>query len=296
MTDIDQLIDLVASDVDERPVSWLSANRMAPLRPVIGDRKTRVRNRFTQEENKFLAENLQYLGDAECARILGRTLASIHVHAVRGGFTHPRHAEGYYSGNVIARILGVDSHAVPCWFDLGFMESEPFPYAPNSQWKRRVKISVFKRWLIRPESWIYFNVNKMTDPHLQRLVRLAQEKWGDEWWDMRKAADYVGSNTGSFQGYLISHHLPAVRAVGKERRRTQRWAYWYVQRSVVMQIEYPHGCGLGTTKVISERAMKFIVMARDEWGKTWQDIRRLMRTEMSGDTIKKKYWEWKARE
>jgi hypothetical protein len=292
MTNVDQLIELISSDIDDRPVSWLNANGMAPVRPVIGKRLTRAN--FTPEEDKFLKENLQYLGDEECARRLGRTFYSVHVHSSRKGFIRPRHAEGYLSGNVISKILGVDSHCVPCWFDLGIMESESFPYDREYMWKRRVKIPVFKRWLIRPKNWVYFNVNKMTDLRYQRLVQLAQAKWDDEWWTTRQGADYVGAEVKCFLTYLINHHLPAIHAVGKDRNRNQYWAYWFVPKSVVMQIHYPHGKGKGLAhKPISDRAMKFIVMARDEWGKTWEDIRRMMRTEIVGWTIRNRYEAWK---
>lgn len=289
MNNLDRLIDVLASDVDTRPANWLVDNSMAPIRPTIGERNSRAR--FSSEDHQWLEENLQLLGAEECARILGRSLNSVHVHAVRAGMIHPRHAKGFLSGNMIASILGVDSHCPPCWIDRGILEGERFPYNPESQWKRRVKIVTFKRWLIHPESWVYFDVNKMTDPHLQRLVHLAQSKWGDEWWGLRRAADQLGTDPGSLRHYLIKHHLPAIRAVGMGREREQAWAYWFVPKSVVMQITWPRR---GSPRLVfTERAMRFIVKARDEWGKSWLDIRRMMKTTATDWTISKKYSEFK---
>lgn len=291
MNDLDRFMDLALADSDTRPVKWLVVNEKLPARGVAGV-SGETRARWTAEEEAWLAENFHVLGSEECARVLGRSTNAIHVRVVRTGVITPRKSPDYVTGNIIAKILGVDSHYPPCWIDRGILKGERMPY-PSDVVKRRVRILDFKLWLIRPESWVYFRVERMQEGVYKRLVLLAQERWADEWLNFRQAADYLGTNPSNFRHYALRHRLPAIRAEGLGRERRQVWAFWFIPRSVVERIRWKRSGENGVEYTPAQDA--FLVKARDEWGKGWEDIRRLMRTKVTAMSLLSRYRKVKVR-
>jgi hypothetical protein len=89
-----------------------------------------------------------------------------------------------------------------------------------------------RRWIVSPISWLYFNTEHIQDPHLARLVELAQERWGDEWLTTRQVADLKGTTTRQIGQTIFRRQLPAVHVVGKDgRHENGKWAFWGVKRS-----------------------------------------------------------------
>ena len=289
--EIDDLVNLVISDLDDRPPEWKRANGIPILRPVIREtRKTSRGQRFLPAEHDFLVENLQILGVEECARKIGRTAESIKVYSTRKGLIFPRHAEGYLTGNQVGKVLGVDSHKPTCWFDLGMMPAERMPYDDNAQWKRRVKILDFKKWVIRPESWVYFKAENVTDPHIRRLVELAQERWGDEWLDTVQVAKMWGTDPKGVTHMLAIGRISGVHARGLGRERNGHWAYWYIRRSDAEAFVYPKkGERSALRDFWTPAAEAFIVKAHEEWGKSYKDIRRMMKAPVTDGGIYTRY-------
>ncbi|MDI6770119.1 MAG: hypothetical protein QMD04_10660 [Anaerolineales bacterium] len=273
-----RLLDLIISDVESqtegRPAVWLSKNGAAMLRPTISRVKKRVR--WTPEEDRFLQENSAIMSLGDIAKKLGRSRYAVHIRRKKLDAVAPRHAPGYLSCNQIAKILGVDSHKPPTWVDLGILQGEAFPYEFGPI-KRRVKINTFKRWLIRPESWVYFKTERIRVPHLRRLVELAQARWGDAWWSTNQAAAYHGVDNKDILRQVKLGKLTGLHAVGLDRVRNPGWAYWFVRRSEVKTLVLYFGKGSGRELIHwSPRADAFIIRARQE-GRTYADIARMMK-------------------
>lgn len=276
--DIDQFLDLVISDVEasveSRPVEWMIKNGCRPLRPTIQSKKKRVR--WTPEEDRYLLENSATMSLGEIANALGRSRYGVHIRRKKIDAIAPRHAPGYLSCNQIAKILGVDSHKPPTWVDLGILQGEPIPY-DFGPLKRRVKITVFKRWLIRPESWPYFKAERIRVRHLRRLVELAQARWGDEWWSTNQAAEYHGVTNKDILRQVKLGKLRGLHAIGLDRVRNPGWGYWFVRRSEVEKLQLFFGKGQGRELINwSARADEFIIRARAE-GRTHEEIARMMK-------------------
>lgn len=216
-----------------RPLAWLVAQGSA-IRPTKNIKWGRSPD-WAGDEDAFVKQHSGTMSLAEMAATLGRSENAIKIHVTRKGFETPRKAAGYLSGNVIAAILGVDSHAPPCWIDVGLLKGERFPYPGRIC--RRVKIMTFMIWITRPTSWVYFDVRKIQNNHLRRLVELAQERWGDEWLTTRQAADLRGCSLDDVQNSIRHGRLPAYHAGSIDRKRAPGWSYWFVRRSDVGTFE-----------------------------------------------------------
>jgi hypothetical protein len=262
MADINVLIDSFLTEAElanGKPAAWLEIQG-AHVRGIIDRPATVVRMpAWTEEEEKFVRQNRGILSLTEIAARLGRSPNAIKVRGYRIQAASPRYADGFISGNQIAGILGMDSHTPPAWIDRGILEGELYPY--EGRINRRVKWPVFLRWLIRPTSWVYFDVKKIKNVHLRRLVELAQEKWGDQWMTTREAADLRGCTVDDIDRGIKYGRLYGYHAGSLERLRTWMWAHWFVLRSEVERVEIPKGKGISHEINWSPRADAFIVRA-----------------------------------
>ena len=274
---VSDVLDLIISDVEAseegRPAAWIYKNGGAMMRPTQSSTKKRVR--WTPEEDRFLKENSPNMSLGEIAAALGRSRTGVHIRRKKIDAISPRHAPGYVSCNQIAKILGVDSHKPPTWVDLGILEGEPIPY-DFGPLKRRVKVGVFKRWLIKPESWVYFKADRIRVAGIRRLVELAQARWGDEWWSTNQAAEYHGATNKDILQQIKMGRIGGVHAVGLDRVRNPGWAHWFVRRSEAERLTIPRGKGHTLLNLWSPASDEFIVRARKE-GKTFKNIARMMK-------------------
>lgn len=271
--DLSSIVELAVIDAEietGRPISWLQSHGFKIARST----QTRVIGRpprWSQEENEFCKLNSGVLSTADLANQLGRSEGAVHVHITRSGFTTPRHAAGYISGNRIAKLLGVDSHRPPCWIDLGILRGESFPYP--GRLCRRVKLIILKMWLVQPTSWVYFKAEKISSPYLRRLVQLAQLKWGDEWWSTRQAADYLGCDSKDVLRQIKMKRIYGYHAIGMDRVREAGWSYWFVKKSEILPFKLPK---MGDQTLSTPRADAFILSARAQ-GLEHQVIAKLMK-------------------
>ncbi len=240
-----------------------------------GERPKRAA-RWTAEELAFVRDQLGALGLVETARRLGRSVNAVKIKQVRGGLRPALRAEGWLTACQVARLLGVDGHTVVGWLDCGVLPGgEPAPTL--GRLVRRVRVTTLKRWLTRPETWVYVRVERMRPGALRRLVELAQGRWGDVWWDLRQAADYHGCDTKDVLRYIHAGRLTGVQAWNQGGRQVQPgWSRWYVRRSEAMGLVVFRGRGSGHELVWSERADAFLRRGRAE-GRTIRDLARMMR-------------------
>jgi hypothetical protein len=274
---MDLLIDTLVSDAQlstGTPVAWLQARGMV-ARPV--SNHTRVRALpWTPAEEQFYRDNLETMTLEEIAASLGRTAEAVKIHRFRAGLPSHRRTPGFLTTHQIALILGVDGHAPPVWVDCGILPGERTPY--EGEIMRRVSWLQFKLWLVRPTSWLYFDVSRIQNPSLRHLVELAQERWGDEWWSTRQAADYLGCDTKDIQRQIKLGKVNAVQAKNTSGRHLDpRWSFWYLRKSDAVRLVIYRGKGAGRHHTpFTPRAEAFMVRAAKS-GMRYEVIAKLMK-------------------
>jgi len=280
MADVEQLIDAFitqAQIANGAPAVWMEAQGRT-MRGVAGPSAAREKPqiaRWTKPEEAFILQNRSSLSLEEIGARLGRSANAIKVHGYRIQAATPRHAPGYVSGNQIAKLLGVDSHCPPAWMERGLLEGEVIPYNQSRVW-RRTTWATFLLFLIRPSSWVYFKVERIRNDQLRRLVELAQQKWGDQWLSTRQAADLRGCDPDAIQGAILRGRLHGYQPGSLDRKRTWRWAHWFVKRSEVERLTLPWGCKDGHSIRWSPRADAFIMRAYRE-NIAYEDMARMMK-------------------
>ena len=186
---------------------------------------------WTSEEDAFLRANLGYMTDAEIAKALGRTAVGVHIHWDRdmnlGG---PSKAADIITANLAAEVLGVDAHKLTCWCDAGLIK---FRFMAGKRKIRLIDRVAFRRWVLNPMNWVYFDINRIQDEELKRMALKRAQRWGDEWWSTTQVAKYHGVEVGDVKRYLkfatiTGYRLP-VSLGGRHQDR--KWSYWRILKS-----------------------------------------------------------------
>ena len=182
-------------------------------------------DQWSAGDMEWLREWAGVLGDEEIAERLGRSTAAVKVRRIRRGLPGPTVHPDYLTAQGVAKVLGVDVHAVCRWIDLGLLAAELAPLADRKVW--RVRRSVFYAWALRPENWVYFirsvrRPERIRDARLRRLIVKRGEVWPDEWWSTGEAAEFHGVESTDVQRYIVAGRLPGVK-----------YQNWWVLRSDV---------------------------------------------------------------
>lgn len=282
LTDVDAMIGNIISDVQLEQgcnVQWMQAHGLV-TRSVAKQSEGKI-PRWTDEETRYYLNNVGKMSYQEIADDLGRSKAGVLLHAKRSRLPAATRVAGYITAHQAGLLIGVDSHNVPAWIDCGVMPGEKLPF--DGRTVRRISLVQFKMWLIRPTSWVYFNVKNIKNPSLRRLIELAQAKWGDEWLTTRQAADLLGYEATDIFRQIKIGKLPGYKpAMLGARNKNPAWNYWFVRRSHLagLVIVKKKG-GPGFAKDCwSARADAFLLRARAE-GKTYEELGRMMK------------WSWK---
>ena len=278
MNDLDTLIDALVSDAQIRsgtPIEWLQARDFV-ARSVPAQEPIRA-PRWTKAEDEFYLEHVGSLSYDDIAAALGRSAEGLKIHAKRRGLPLATRVPGWLTAHQVGVILGVDTHKVPNWIDAGIMPGETIPF--NGRPVRRVRWTAFKRWLVKPESWIYFDSERIQNESLSRLGHLAKQRWGDEWWTARRAADYLHCDPTDIARQIKLGKLPAIQSKGRSGRHPdQYWAFWYARRSDVEKLVINRRKGApGASRLEwNPRADEFILKCLAE-GKLCPVIARMMK-------------------
>lgn len=227
------------------------AGRVQALAPVLAT-STRP-PRWTREEEAQLAEELGQFSLEEIARKHGRTPAAIKIRFTRKGLAAPSKKPDEYTCQQIAEMLGKDAKSMAKIIDRGILPGRELPLATKIRVVKRV---TFYRWVIRPESWVYFKVENITDPSLKRLVELAQAKWDDEWLNIRAAAMLIGHT----HSHLLNKWLNDGRI---QHPDAIQWGNWWIRRSVMLDTSWRNSTNNGKLNMIgwSKSGDAFIVLA-----------------------------------
>lgn len=208
---------------------------------IVRNSKARAHSRrspaWTEVEDRFIRENLGYMTDEELGMQLGRTANAVHLRWDRDlELPGPSKAPTVYTANHAAWLLGIDAHKTSAWVDCGLI---PGRLMAGGRKIRLIDRQLFRRWVLNPMNWMYFDRRKVNDPELKRMLAKRAKRWGDEWWTTRQVADHHGIKTGEIKRYIQRGELPAVRlpfSLGG-RHPDRKWSNHFVKRSDALQLK-----------------------------------------------------------
>lgn len=185
--------------------------------------------RWSEKDINRVRELLPFYSPKMVGKMLGRSEDAIKIIRQRQHIKASSKSEGWLSANRVRLLLGMpDARPVIGWVKKGLVLGHQV--VGDDTWMVH-EISL-RRWIVSPISWLYFDTEHIQDPHLARLVELAQQKWGDEWLMTRQVADLKGTTTRQVGQTIFRRMLPAVHIVGKDgRHENGKWAFWGVKRS-----------------------------------------------------------------
>jgi hypothetical protein len=208
---------------------------------------------WSPAEKGFVRNNLGKLGLEEIGAALGRSENSVKLLFTRNGWPAPSKQPDELTAHRIAELMGKCGKSIARLVDEGIL---PGRRLPMERLIRVVSEKTFKRWLVNPANWIYFDWKKIRDPRLRRLCELREERWGDAWITTGEAARVAGCAHADVNRWI---HMGKVRSARK-------WgANWKMLRSEAELLDIPkRGKGSkGRAKVDwSEAADAFLVLAR----------------------------------
>lgn len=277
MSDVDILMDVIVSgamlDDGAQPNIVSSRSNVLPRKGKTS--KTKTINRWTDEEDRYLRDNLGRKPLGEIAEALGRSKNALKVHYTRKGYPTPTNAPGWISLHQASKLLGNDIHAVKGWFEHGIIPGR-YAFTKNRD-VVMISLSDLKFWATRSQHWPYFDVNKMAPGYLRRLVEKAQARWGDEWLTTRQVADLLGLKAAKAVLTDIQHgYLPAIQCPHIGGRDKATWSFWFVRKSDALNHHHPSRGETITQPWYTDRAKAFLRKLVAE-GKNSGDAAKLMK-------------------
>ena len=208
---------------------------------------------WSPAEKSFVQRNLGKLSLEEIGAALGRSENGVKILFTRNGWPAPSKQPNEFTAHQIAELMGKCGKSIARLIDEDIL---PGRRLPMERVIRVVRTATFKRWLINPENWIYFDWRRIRDPHLRRLCELRAERWGDVWITTGEAARVAGCTHADVNRWI---HMGKVRSARK-------WgANWKMLRSEAERLDIPK-CGKGSKGRAkaewSEAADAFLVLAR----------------------------------
>lgn len=198
---------------------------------------TKKSPQWTPAEDRFVRENLGYMTDAEMAQQLGRSETAVHLRWDRDlELPGPSKAPDVYTAHHAAWLLGIDGHKTASWVDWGLI---PGRIMAGGRRIRLIDRTAFRRWVLNPVNWVWFDPQKVVDPELKRMLAKRAKRWGDAWWTTRRAADYHGTTTADIKRYIQRGELPSFRlpySLGG-RHENRYWSNHFVKKSDVLKLK-----------------------------------------------------------
>lgn len=230
---------------------------------------------WTPAEDRFVRENLGHMTDKEIGEYLGRTEIAVHLRWKRDlELPGPSKAPDVYTAHHAAWLLGIDSHKTTSWVDWGLI---PGRIMAGGRKIRLIDRQTFRRWVLNPANWVYFDPKKVVDPELKRMCSKRAKRWGNEWWTTRQAADYHGIKTTEIKRYIQRGELPSFRLpYSLGGRHTNRyWSNHFVKKSDVLTLRVYHHDDMRSRWTPGADA--WILKARDQLGMSFIEIGRTMK-------------------
>lgn len=164
------------------------------------------------------------LDDAEIAARLGVTAEAVRVVRVRNGIRCVR--SHYLSARDVARLLGVDDHAVSRWIRHGWLRAKrgKAPGGWKAQWyilRRSVD-----QFLNDERYWHVWKPERITDPDLRR--RMLALRGDVRFLTVGEVADRMFVVTSTVNGWINKGYLPA-----------RKYGNWWVDSRDLARFELP---------------------------------------------------------
>jgi hypothetical protein len=222
---------IFAAQAASLPSQMLAARRPDVAAQLSGLQVGRCNIPWTDAEQEYLVAHRMDMSDAEIAAALGRTEQGVHLYSERiARLPRPSKHPDYITATQAAKLLGVDAHKTISWFDRDFFTGGFL--MPGKRKIRLIPRLSLYRWCLNPANWIWFDIDKVTEPALRRKLALARQRWGDEWWDTSQVAAYHAVDNKDVLRYIKHGNIRAVQASGLGGRADRPgWAHWFVLRS-----------------------------------------------------------------
>jgi hypothetical protein len=266
---------------------------------------------WTEYEDQFLRDNLGVITEEEIGNHLNRSVIAVHLRWKRDlHLPAPSMAPNVITAHQAAIVLGIDGHKTAYWVDMGLLKGRLMAGGRNI---RLIDRTLFRRWVLNPMNWVYFDRSKVTDPELKHMLELRAQRWGDEWWSTPKVARYHGVETGDVKRYITlgkikSFRLP-VSLGGRDWNRT--WSNHFILKSEATRpdlvfMKRGKGHVASRKSKFTPAADAWLLKARDELHMTFVHIGRTMKigfekynrktgSACSNPTISYRYKQLKAR-
>jgi hypothetical protein len=292
MITLDELLDLALAEAEiENGVLLEMVARRYPGRNVAPElvcTSAMYPPRWSEAEIEFVRNRLGRQPLEVIGAELGRSANAVKIIQIRHGLPAPSKRPGWLTGNQVAMLLGVDTHAVCLWTDTGLLS---YQLVPGQGRIRSIRYMTLLRWAINPLNWIYFkhsvdSPERILDPKLRRLIVRQKARWGDEWWTPSQVAAYHGVD-----------HTDVNRLIHQGKIRGVKYGNWWILRSEAMRPGLRFFKDKGNTWAQmgddwSEEAEAFVIRARAR-GMMFKVIARMMK--MPEKKIKHHYYQLKQR-
>lgn len=167
---------------------------------------------WSADEIAFLHKNAGILDDREIGAALGRTPNAIKIFRVRAKLKACSQAgKVWITANKASRLLAIDSHKITHWCRAGLIPAKFRVHAPSGREYMLIKYELLKRWCVNPRNWVYFDWADIRDQHIRRLCELRSERWGDEWWDTNKVAEYHDADVSDVKRLIVRGEIQSYR-------------------------------------------------------------------------------------
>ncbi len=258
---------------------------------------------WTAEEEKFIEDNIGVMSDEEIGKALGRTYFAVRVHRTREmRIKAQSKVPNVITAHRAAQALGIDSHKMAHWADKGLIPTIKNKLMTGNKIPLRlIKRQDFINWALKFENWIYFDIRKVKDVQLRKMIKKEWRRLGkDEWWRTAKVAKYHGVETKDVmykirKGKIEAFQVP-VSYGGRDRNPT--WRIWFIKKSVAkdpkLTFVYPGKGMYNISKVFTAEQIKLFVELYDKKGLNFAQIARKMKMkEHRGNQIK--FWYCRAK-
>jgi predicted DNA-binding transcriptional regulator AlpA len=227
--------------------SQVSAEKRQAAAALVEEQRDGRYPAWSPREDDFLRQNMTRMSKAQIALHLGRTVVAIGLRrrrlalpsiSAQSGLAAREVGDvlGFWGGREVSRLV----------------EGGVLPGTRTPLGNRRLSVDPKEllRWAVRPESWIYFDADRVRVPRIQRLVKLAQERWSDEWLSLREVSEISGVSVREITRLCNEGRLPAVQRLGKRNNA------WFMRRSDARSLSAFRRC-----EVWSPEAERFAMLA-----------------------------------
>lgn len=192
----------------------------------------------------------RYIGVRDIAVIaadLGRTVVAVRLKVRRHpDLFCPTKRNGCMNARRVGFLLGKDGKEIGQMVERGIIPGYVIPGMTIYS----IPTKGLKAWMLNPENWIYFDMERVTDPILKHILLIRRANWGDEWWKIGKVCDY--------------HHLVNSTPVNNRIRdgkvpSARRWGNWYMKKSDALNLHFFDNWKIRT--ITQKNAQRFSILA-----------------------------------